>query len=223
MRNLPSFSAWTGGASRPDAYRAFSLERDGESHIAESRHGRHNVSGLYSVQIQSKDRSECQFSLYPERQWNRQLSRRQLRAPTVLGNSSEAINERYSHLGSTTRDSCFAWIDPFIDDAHIHFNFNKIYLQDNELWDWSLYGSDPRDQSSALNQLRNEINQNPNIPLGICVFFTENSDAYDRYLNAIVEGTEVDILHESFAYSSFPDVSTIPRIHMPDTYQNIYG
>ena len=87
MRNLPSFSAWTGGASRPDAYRAFSLERDGESHIAESRHGRHNVSGLYSVQIQSKDRSECQFSLYPERQWNRQLSRRQLRAPTVLGNS----------------------------------------------------------------------------------------------------------------------------------------
>lgn len=131
---------------------------------------------------------------------------------------SEAINERYSHLGSTTRDSCFAWIDPFIDDAHIHFNFNKIYLQDNELWDWSLYGSDPRDQSSALNQLRNEINQNPNIPLGICVFFTENSDAYDRYLNAIVEGTEVDILHESFAYSSFPDVSTIPRIHMPDTY-----
>ena len=131
---------------------------------------------------------------------------------------TNAINEKYSHLGSTTRDSCFAWRDPFIDDAHIRFNFNQIYIKNSQLWDWSLYGTSPRQQGTALNQLRDEINQNPDIPLGICVFFTENSDAYDLYLNAIAEGTEVDILHEAFAYSSFPTASTIPRIHMPDTY-----
>ena len=129
---------------------------------------------------------------------------------------TQDINYRYANITNSSIDSCFAWIDPVISNSHIKFIFNQIYIKDSRYWDWSASGTSPETHDSKLKEVMNWINSDSDIPKGINVCFTENSDLYQFYLECILEGTQTPSKSNRYAYTT--SIDGMPWIHMPDTY-----
>ncbi len=128
------------------------------------------------------------------------------------------INNLYAAFKDSEKDSCFAWRDKFISDSKIRFKFNRYYMKRSSLWDWTKYGSNAMDIRWALDAWKAEMENDPSIPKGISVFFTENGNLFDEYMDIIVAGGTSPAKDANFAYSSFPGKNMIARICMPDTY-----
>lgn len=128
------------------------------------------------------------------------------------------ISKTFSSFKNSERDSCFAWRDPFISDSKIRFKFNRFYMKNSIYWNWKLYGENAFGIDDTLTTLRDSMENNKNIPVGICVFFPENGDLFDEYMDVIISGDTSSAKDANFAYTSYPNKKSISRICMPDTY-----
>ena len=130
----------------------------------------------------------------------------------------ERVNYMFSHFSDSEDTACYAWKDPFLQDARIRVTFNRIYIADDKYWAWSEWGNIPESINPGLSQLKALIDANPDIPRAINIFFSENAGVYEIYLEAAQQGIYVEPLHEGYAYSGFPNTSEIPYIHFPDNF-----
>lgn len=137
----------------------------------------------------------------------------------------ERVNEIYANLVDQDTQVCYLWKDPFISDARIKFVFDRVYIKDSYAWNRRNYGEwKGADELqcpplSYINYLQIEI-ENSSIPLGINVFFTEDSVLYDTYQYAEEYAKQDSILPEKFGgwgCSAVPG-ETYSQIHMPEAY-----
>ncbi|MDR1974973.1 MAG: hypothetical protein LBQ31_09980 [Bacteroidales bacterium] len=141
----------------------------------------------------------------------------------------DELNYTYANLVSPNDGHdvvCNRTVD-FIPNTKIQFIVNKIYWQDSYGWD-NLNNPDkvqcPGDDYPGwhLDYIDNQIINDPSIPRGINIYFTENSNHYHH----IVELQDsVNYFGATYACSQFPDYSQYGRtskIHMPDVYSKYW-
>lgn len=128
------------------------------------------------------------------------------------------VSKKFTEIQDSQLDSCFVWRDPFLPDSRIRFKFNRYYLKNSKYWNWKLYGATALGISLPLNTLKEELENRSDIPLGISVFFPENGDVFDEYMDVIVSGDTISAKDANFAYTSMPGTDYISKICMPDTY-----
>ena len=128
------------------------------------------------------------------------------------------ISKKFTEIQNSNLDSCFAWKDPFLSDSRIRFKFNRYYLKNNKYWNWKLYGENAFGISIPLNTFKNELENRSDIPLGISVFFPENGDVFDEYMDVIAFGDTLSAKHAEYAYANFPANDYISKVCMPDVY-----
>ncbi|MCM1168610.1 MAG: hypothetical protein NC324_01590 [Bacteroides sp.] len=129
------------------------------------------------------------------------------------------LSDRFTDIKDSELDSCFAWRDPFISDSRIRLKFNRHYIKNSTYWNWKLHGETAFGIGSVLdNTLKRELENRNDIPLGISIFFPENGDVFDEYMDVIVSGNTVSSKTVDYAYASFPGTNYISKVCMPDIY-----
>ena len=129
------------------------------------------------------------------------------------------INNIYAAFKDSEKDSCFAWRDRFISDSKIRFKFNRYYWTESYFWDWTIHGKTAFQISNKLDTMNiRSIENMSSMPSGISVFFTENGNLFDEYMDIILAGGTSPDKAANFAYTSTPKNIVIPLIYMPDTY-----
>ncbi|MCM1531010.1 MAG: hypothetical protein NC048_05830 [Bacteroides sp.] len=129
------------------------------------------------------------------------------------------ISKKFTEIKDSELDSCFAWRDPFMADSRIRLKFNRHYIKNSTYWNWELHGETASGIGSVLNNtLKKELENRNDIPLGISIFFPENGDIFDEYMDVIVSGDTVSAKDANYAYTYFPGANFISMICMPDTY-----
>jgi len=136
------------------------------------------------------------------------------------------LNTAYSSLVRTYDATCYTGND-FVADTRIQFVVNRLYVRDNYGWnnrnDRSLWMC-PDVPNWYLDYLDNQINNNPNIPRGINVYFTEDSINYRNLID--LQNTQVNApLNAGVGCSQFPSASNYTRtskLHLPDVYSKYW-
>lgn len=135
------------------------------------------------------------------------------------------MNNFYSNLSNPNSLSCYTGTD-FIQDTRIQFLVNKIYVRDNYGWnnrhDFQTIKCPEAYPSWYLDYLDNQIINNPSIPRGINVYFTEDSI---NYINLVELQDSIKYHGATYACSQFPSSSNYLRsskIHMPDVFSKYW-
>ncbi len=112
-----------------------------------------------------------------------------------------------------------------LTDTKIQFVANKIYKKNSYYWnndnDLNLYKC-PNRGDWYLKSLADEIDSDPNIPLGIDIFFTVGNNSY---INNVLNCTPSTVYTGcNYACSLFPsdNFNDGSYIHMPDSYAKYY-
>ena len=136
------------------------------------------------------------------------------------------VNAMYTNFSDQEDVLCYAWKDPFLSEAKIRFEFNRIYIKDSYAWNrrnysnyWGGAGEFQCPPLDYIEYLQTEIETS--YPLGINVFFTEDPEIYEVYQYCEHFMNADSILPEVFGgwgCSEFPTDDSHSQIHMPDTY-----
>jgi hypothetical protein len=113
-----------------------------------------------------------------------------------------------------------------VQDTRIQFLVNKIYVRDNYGWnnrhDLQSIKCPEGDPSWYLDYLDNQIINNPSIPRGINIYFTEDSI---NYRNLVELQNTTTSQGANYACSQFPSSNNYLRtskIHMPDVFSKYW-
>lgn len=135
------------------------------------------------------------------------------------------MNNTFAIMTDPHSNSCYTGTD-FISDAKIRFVVNKIYKRDSYGWDNSHDDKSqymcPNNPSWYLNYVDNQIINDPTIPRGINIYFTED---YNNYSNLVVNQTTTTYNGYTTYCSQFPsftDFQRTSKIHVPDLYSKYW-
>lgn len=117
------------------------------------------------------------------------------------------VNKLYASVKDSDLDSCFAWRDPFLSDTRIRFKFNRYYIKNDSLWNRNNYIA----SSDLVSQVAASVGT-----LAINVYFRENSDLFDEYMDVIAFGDTSSLKDANYA-CEYPCLG-LPCIDMPDMY-----
>lgn len=133
----------------------------------------------------------------------------------------DIITSMNSKMANLNVNSCGGTLS----DTKIQFVANKIYKKNSYYWnndnDLNFYKCPDR-ENWYLKNLADEIDSDPNIPLGIDIFFTVGNNAYT---NNVLNCTDTTVYSGcDFACSLYPtdDINDGSYIHMPDSYAKYY-
>ncbi len=137
---------------------------------------------------------------------------------------------------NVNNDSCYTG-DDFIPDTRIRFIANKIYIRNNYWWNNNCKGEYvngvcPTTSLWRLYDLDQQIVNNPSIPRGINIYFTEDSFNY-RHLIDLQDLQDPAIFYGNSAacsqLPSYTDYNRTSKVHELDIYskywwfQNLYA
>jgi len=144
---------------------------------------------------------------------------------SIINEIISKMNSVYSNLSNPNSLSCYTGSD-FIQDARIQFLVNKIYVRDNYGWnnrhDFQSIKCPEAYPSWYLDYLDGQVVNNPAIPRGINIYFTEDSI---NYRNLVEMQNTTTYKGASYACSQFPSTNNYLRtskIHMPDVYSKYW-
>ncbi|MCC8146650.1 MAG: hypothetical protein LIO93_09495 [Bacteroidales bacterium] len=130
----------------------------------------------------------------------------------------EGMNRTYAQLVRTDDPKCYKGTD-FIPDVRIKFIVNRVYIRDTYGWNNDRSGQLCPDQPSwYLNNIDNRVVNNPNIPRGINIYFTENATVYRNLVE--LQNTR-ELGGNAMACSQQPSTDNYiqsSRVHMPGNY-----
>lgn len=136
----------------------------------------------------------------------------------------EKVNYIYANLVDSDTSVCFQWKDKFLSTAKVKFLFKRVYIKDTYAWNRNNYNRiNPRDNNQCppleyINYLQQQIENDNSIPLGINVFFTEDSTLYELYAGYGENMPISEFQGTSVACSEFPRTGEHSQIHMEDIY-----
>ena len=131
------------------------------------------------------------------------------------------INQMYENLKNSDLPNCYNWKDPFLTDTKIYFKFHRLYIKDGYAWNRCnnkhIVGGIQQPPLYYIEYIQNRIDADRSIPLGITVFFTEDSIVYKEYQSYGNCFPTTASSTASYAVSAFPE-EQYSQIHMPDIY-----
>lgn len=132
------------------------------------------------------------------------------------------LNEMYANLEDSKLETCYLWKDPFLSDTKIRFVFNSLYVKDTYAWNRLnnhefTYNGLQVPPLTYIDYLQESISRDNNVPFGVNVFFTEDSNLYERYMAYGLDIPDTAFGGANYAASLFPDAD-LSQIHMPDIY-----
>jgi len=137
----------------------------------------------------------------------------------------DRLNYAYSSIVNTSDPACYTGSD-FVSDARIKFVVNRLFIRDDYGWNNLHYLLDvcPGYSNWYLNYLDNQIVNDPNIPRGINVYFTEDSITYRNFID--LQNTQVyEPFFNGSGCSQSPDATDYLRtskIHTPNLYSKYW-
>jgi hypothetical protein len=147
----------------------------------------------------------------------------------LINDVIDVFKSTYSNLIDTEQNICYAGNYSFMEDAKIEFIVNKIFINDSYGWNNENGSVCPGTSSWYLSYIDDQINNNPEIPKGINVFFTEDASVYQEL---IVDQSTTDYNADPVSCSQFPSTKNIvrsSRVHMRHCFtkfwwmKNIYS
>lgn len=138
------------------------------------------------------------------------------------------LNRIYSTLVNPNDLGCYAGAD-FIPNTKIQFLDNRIYIKNSDCWN----NNSSRNASSLcpdqrgwfLNNLDTLIVNNPSIPRGINIYFTEDSIPFNKYwVQQNVNDTSnfIGIGSACSQFPSYQNYEQTSKLHMLDHYSKYW-
>lgn len=140
-----------------------------------------------------------------------------------LNDYIQELNKTYAELYDPQDPICYTGND-FIPNTKIQFLVNKVYIRDGFYWNNRSdrgYKCPTFRDYWYLNRLDSLIVNNPIIPRGINIYFTEDSLVFNKYWSEQDAPDTLDFIGASYACSEPPstqDYIRSSRIHIPDKY-----
>ncbi len=122
-----------------------------------------------------------------------------------------------------TSPSCYSSINN-IPDSRIRFKFNRIYIQDTQAWNNDV---DPGYKCPSgnwyLDNLDNQIINDPTIPRGVNLYFSQGETNYNKNFHLSQCPTDTSAFEIACSqYPSYSNYNRSSRVHMPDRYSKYY-
>jgi len=140
----------------------------------------------------------------------------------VINDLVTRINYVFSHLSNPEGTSCYM-NEGFISDVKIQILPNFIFIDSTYYWKNDNHPNDPQAWCGDwLDICDEQLNNNPTIPKGINIYFTENETNYN---NLIVYQTTQSEPHDRPSAATYPSKTNIEqssKIHILSIYTKYY-